>query len=358
MGLIITILIFGFIILIHEWGHFIVARKSGVFVEEFAIGMGTKLWSTEKNGTIYSIRLFPLGGYCKMKDEDTAGSDPDSFSNATMPKKFAIIFAGAFMNFVLALVIFIGITFFSAVATTTVREVTENSPAQEAGIQAGDIIYKVNGKRVRSFEDLSFKISGINSTNKSSEKIDIIVKRNGELLSFSLTPKYDESLQRNLIGISPVLKNGLFSKDVEGVEKNTFFGTIRDGYFNMIFTIKVTIIGVIELITGGIGLEQMMGPIGITPVIDSQYESAMKVSVGATILTMLNIMALLSANIGVFNLLPIPALDGGRIVFLVIEAIRGKPIPPEKEGMVHFVGFVLLMGFGIFIAFKDVISLI
>ncbi len=357
MGLIITILIFGFIILIHEWGHFIVARKSGVFVEEFAIGMGTKLWSKEKDGTLYSIRLFPLGGYCKMKDEDTAGNDPDSFSNATMPKKFAIIFAGAFMNFVLALAIFIGIAFFSGSATTTVREVTEGSPAQEAGIQSGDIIYKVNGKRVRSFEDLSFKISGLNNTDKSNEKVEITIKRDNELLTFLLTPKYDENLQRNLIGISPLLKNGLFAKDIEGIEKNTFFGTIRDGYFNMIFTIKVTIIGVIELFTGGIGIDQMMGPIGITPVIDSQYESAMQVSVGATILTMLNIMALLSANIGVFNLLPIPALDGGRIVFLAIEAIRGKPISPEKEGMVHFVGFVLLMGFGIFIAFKDLINI-
>lgn len=305
MGLIITILIFGFIILIHEWGHFIVARKSGVFVEEFAIGMGTKLWSKEKDGTLYSIRLFPLGGYCKMKDEDTAGSDPDSFSNAAMPKKFAIIFAGAFMNFILALAIFIGITFFSGSATTTVREVTEGSPAQEAGIQQGDIIYKVDGKTIRSFEDLTFKFARLMpETNRS---FDITVKRNGEKLNFKLTPKFDETTDRYLIGISPVLKNGLFAKDIEGIDKNTFFGTIRDGYFNMIFTIKVTIIGVVELFTGQIGLDQMMGPIGITPVIDSQYESAMQVSVGATILTMLNIMALLSANIGVFNLLPIPA---------------------------------------------------
>lgn len=355
MSLIITILIFGFIILIHEWGHFIVARKSGVFVEEFAIGMGTKLWSKEKNGTLYSIRLFPLGGYCKMKDEDTAGDDPDSFSNATMPKKFAIIFAGAFMNFVLALAIFIGIAFFSGSATTTVREVSDNSPAKEAGIQPGDIIYELDGKRIRSFEDLTFKFSRLTpDTNKS---FDITIKRNGEKLSFNLIPQFDETTNRYLIGISPVLKNGLFAKDIDGIEKNTFFGTIRDGYFNMIFTIKVTIIGVVELFTGQIGLDQMMGPIGITPVIDSQYESAMQVSVGATILTMLNIMALLSANIGVFNLLPIPALDGGRIVFLFIELLRGKPISPEREGVVHFVGFVLLMGFGIFIAFKDIINI-
>ncbi len=355
MGLIITILIFGFIILIHEWGHFIVARKSGVFVEEFAIGMGLKLWGKEKNGTLYSIRLFPLGGYCKMKDEDTSSNDPDSFSNATMPKKFAIIFAGAFMNFILALAIFIGIAFFSGSATTTVREVSEGSPAQQSGIQKGDIIYKVDGKTIRSFEDLTFKFARL--TPDTNRTFDITVKRNGEKLNFNLKPYFDENTGRYLIGIAPLLKNGILAKNIDGIEKNTFFGTIRDGYLNMIFTIKVTIIGVVELFTGQIGFEQMMGPIGITPVIDSQYENAMKVSIGATILTMLNIMALLSANIGVFNLLPIPALDGGRIVFLAIEAIRGKPISPEREGMVHFIGFVLLMGFGIFIAFKDLISI-
>ncbi|WP_250278626.1 M50 family metallopeptidase [[Clostridium] colinum] len=355
MSLIITILIFGFIILVHEWGHFIVARKSGVFVEEFAIGMGTKLWSKEKDGTLYSVRLFPLGGYCKMKDEDSASDDPDSFSNATMPKKFAIIFAGAFMNFVLAFAIFIGITFFSGTATTTVREVTEGSPAQEAGIQPKDVIYKLDGKKIRNFEDLTFQISRLKEEQNKS--LELIVKRDGQKIKFNIKPEFDKNNNRYLIGISPVLKNGLLAKDIEGIEKNTFFGTIRDGYNNMIFTIKVTIIGVFDLFSGQIALKELTGPIGITPVIDKHYETAMKVSVSATILTMLNIMALLSANIGVFNLLPIPALDGGRIVFLTIEAIRGKPISPEKEGMVHFIGFVILMGFGILIAFKDVINL-
>lgn len=353
MSLIITILIFGFIILIHEWGHYIVARKCGVFVEEFAIGMGTKLWSKEKDGTLYSIRLFPLGGYCKMKDEDSQSDDADSFSNATIGKKFAIIFAGAFMNFVLALAIFIGIAFFSGTATTTIKQVTEGFPAQEAGIQAGDVVYKINGKRVRSFEDLSFKISRI----KEGENINITVLRDGEKMTYKLSPTYDDSSKRALIGITPTLENGLFAKDIEGIPKNTFFGTIRDGFWNMIFTIKVTIIGLVDLVTGHMSIKDMTGPIGITPVIDAQYDTAMQVSVGATILTMLNIMALLSANIGVFNLLPIPALDGGRILFLFLELLRGKPISPEKEGMVHFVGFVLLMGLGVLVAFKDIINL-
>lgn len=354
MSIIITILIFGFIIMIHEWGHFIVARKSGVFVEEFAIGMGKKLWSTTKNGTMYSVRLFPLGGYCKMKDEDASSTDADSFSNATMPKKFAIIFAGAFMNFVLALVIFVGIAFFSSTATTTVQKVTDGLPAKEVGIQSGDIIYKIDGKRVKSFNDISFKMSRV----KGDENIDIVVKRDGKKLQFTLKPKYNENGNAYLIGISPEIKAGMLQKQNGEFPKSTFFETIYNGFKNMIFTVKVTIIGAIELFTGQIDINQMMGPIGLTPVIDSQYESAMKVGVFTMLLTMLNIMALLSANIGVLNLLPIPALDGGRIVFLLIELIRGKPISPEKEGIVHIIGFVLLIGFGLFIAFKDIINIL
>lgn len=353
MSLIITLLIFEFIILVHEWGHFIVAKKSGVFVEEFAIGMGFKLFGKEKNGTLYTLRLFPLGGYCKMKDEDVSGDDPDSFSNATIFKKLAIVFAGAFMNFVLALSIFAGIALFSGNATTEIAKVSDNFPAKEAGLQQGDIIYKINGSRVHSFQDISFRISRI----KKGEAIDLVVIRDNQKLNFKLYPKFDENSNKALIGINPTLKNGAFAKDIKGIEKSSFIQNISDGFWNMIFTVKVTIIGLFDLITGQMSIKDMTGPIGLAPVIDKEYDTAMQVSIGATILTMLNIMALLSANIGVFNLLPIPALDGGRILFLLVELVRGKPIPPEKEGNIHFIGFVLIMALGIFIAFKDIFSL-
>lgn len=356
MSLIITILIFGFIILIHEWGHFIVARKSGVFVEEFAIGMGKKLWSITKNGTMYSIRLFPLGGYCKMKDEDTTSNDKDSFSNASMPKKFAIIFAGAFMNFVLALVIFIGVSFFTLDTTTTIKNVTDNYPAKLAGIMKGDKIVAVDDDKIRIFEDLSFKFMRAKPDDKKG--FDITVNRNGELITFKgVVPKLNESVGRELIGIEPNFKAGIFSKEKD-IPKSSIFDSVKNGYWQMIFNIKATIIGFTDLITGKVDLNQLMGPIGLAPVIDNQYDVAMEQGVFVTILTMLNMMALLSANIGVLNLLPIPALDGGRIVFLTIEAIRGKPISPEKEGIVHMIGFVILMGLGILVAFKDIFNII
>lgn len=353
MSILITFLILGFIIVIHEWGHFIVAKKSGVFVEEFAIGMGPMLFGKEKDGTLYSIRLLPLGGYCKMKDEDGDGAnDPDSFNNATMFKKFLIVFAGAFMNFVLAISVFFIINLFAVTETTTIRETVEDYPADEVGIIAGDIIYSVNGSRTRSFQDVSYAISSANT-----EILEIMVKRGNEKFIFKFAPKLDEDSGRYLVGIYPELKTGLLSEKQTGIEQNTFFGTIYESFWDTVFSIKVTLSSLLELVTGKLGVDQLTGPIGLTPVIDEQYSNAMAISFTSMLLTMLNIMGLLSANIGVFNLLPLPALDGGRIVFMLVEVITKKPISPEKEGRIHFVGFVILMVFGLFIAFKDVVNI-
>lgn len=353
LSVLITFLILGFIIVIHEWGHFIVAKKSGVFVEEFAVGMGPMLWGKEKDGTLYSIRLFPLGGYCKMKDEDGDGAnDPDSFNNATMFKKFLIVFAGAFMNFVLAISIFFIINLFAITETTTISNTIEGYPAFEAGITAGDVIYSVDGSRTRSFQDVSYIVTGFTGDN-----LEVVVNRDGQKLLFNLTPMFNEASGRTLIGIYPEFKSGLLSESQEGLEKNTLFETIRDSFWDMVFSIRVTLLSLVELVTGKLGMEQLTGPIGLAPVVNEQYENAMAVSFWSMLLTMLNIMGLLSANIGVFNLLPIPALDGGRIVFMLVEVITKKPISPEKEGKVHFIGFMLLMAFGIFVAFKDVMNI-
>ncbi|MDE6181903.1 MAG: RIP metalloprotease RseP [Eubacteriales bacterium] len=346
MSYLIMLIMFCAIIVIHEYGHFIAAKKSGVFVEEFAIGMGPKLWGKEKEGTLYSIRLFPIGGYCKMKDEDSKSTDIDSFGNATKLKKFIILFAGAFMNFLLAIAIFVGISFFSATATTEIASVEENLPASNAGIMEGDVIYKINGKRVRLFDDITFSL-----IRNEDKPINVTVKRDGEKLDFTIQPKLQDG--RYVIGITSKLETAFIGEKVEGYDKAGFFDSIYNGFWNMIFTMKATIVGVFDLFTAQVELEELTGPIGLAPVINNTYEEASKVGVMSIILTMLNLTALLSANIGVMNLLPLPALDGGRIVFLLIEAIRGKPIPEEKEGMVHFVGFVALMVFGVFIAFKD-----
>lgn len=346
MAFLIMLIIFCAIIVIHEYGHFIAAKKCGVFVEEFAVGMGPKLWGKEKGGTLYSVRLFPIGGYCKMKDEDSKSTDIDSFGNATKLRKFIILFAGAFMNFLLAIVIFVGISFFSGSATTEIASVDENLPASSAGIMQGDVIYKINGKRVRIFDDVTFSL-----LRNEGKPINLTIKRDGKKLDFTVEPKLQDN--RYVIGITSKMETAFIGEKVEGYDKSSFFGSIYNGFWNMIFTMKASIIGVFELFTGQVELNEVTGPVGLAPVINNTYEEASKFGIVSIILTMLNLTALLSANIGVMNLLPLPALDGGRIVFLLIEAIRGKPVPEEKEGMVHFIGFVALTVFGVFIAFKD-----
>lgn len=346
MAILIMLIMICAIVVIHEYGHFIAAKKCGVFVEEFAIGMGPKLWGRKKEGTLYTVRLFPIGGYCKMKDEDSTSTDIDSFGNATKIKKFIILFAGAFMNFLLALAIFFGISFFSVVATTEIATVAENSPASNAGIMQGDVIYKIDGKRTRIFDDISLAL-----TRNEKDTIDITVKRDGKKIDFQVKPEVKDG--RSIIGIASKTKSAFIGSREEGYEKASFFDTIYNGFWNMMFTMKVNILGVFELFSGQAELKDIRGPIGLVPDINETYEQAAQIGIASIILTMLNLTAFLSANIGLINLLPLPALDGGRILFLLIEAIRRKPIPEEKEGMVHFVGFVVLMAFGVFIAFKD-----
>lgn len=348
MSIIITVLIFGLIILIHEYGHFIVAKKSGVFIEEFAIGMGPKLLSKEKNGTLYSIRVLPLGGFCKMKGEDEEDTSPDSFNNISVFKKILIVFAGPLMNFLLALIIFAGFNLTSGIITTTVKEVIEDYPAQQVGIQSGDTIYKINGKRVHSYDDISFYLSEANVENT-----EVQVKRNKEILTFNLNLQLDEASGRYITGITMYSKAPFFSSESSSL-KAGFFESIKESFWNMIFAIKVTIKGVLDLVTFNISIDNLTGPIGLTPVIGETYQVALANSFSTMVKTMLNLTALLSANIGVMNLLPIPALDGGRLIFLFIEAIRGKAVPQKYESFIHFIGFAVLMAFGLFIAFKDI----
>ncbi len=350
MVIIIFILIFGIIIAVHELGHFIAAKSCGVFVEEFAIGMGYSIFSLKKKDTLYSIRILPFGGYCKMKNEDEKSDDEDSFSNATKLKKFIILFAGAFMNFLLAVFIFFIISLFSYISTTNIESVAENSPAYEAGLQAGDKIYKINDKRVRIFEDISYLIQ-----LEGDSTIKMTVERDNELLDFYVTPSLQDGSY--IIGIYSNAKAPFISKGYEGLEKSTFFEAIYNGYWKTVFTVKSIFEGLIDLVSFNVELKDITGPIGLAPIIGETYAEAITYGIKSVILTMLNLTAILSFNIGIINLLPIPALDGGRILFLFIELIRRKPIPPEKEGVIHFVSFVILIAFGILIAFKDLFAI-
>ena len=337
LTVILTLLIFGVLITTHEFGHFIVARKCGVIVEEFSIGMGPLLFERKgDDGTVYSLRLLPVGGYCKMygedEDEDEAGEG--SLNWVSPGKRILILAAGAMMNLLSAIVILMIVyAIVGTEPTCTIGNVIENSPAYSAGFQKGDTIVSIGSQKIDEWDQIDSAIE-----NTKGKATAITVKRqDGSTRDITVAPAYDKSQNDYYIGINPV-----YSKSLTGTVKAAF---------KAFFTYTtLTFKAFISLIRGTIGINEMSGPIGVAGVVRDA------ITMGPAIV--LNIAALLAINIGVFNLLPIPALDGSRIFFCLIEIMKGSPIDREKEGMVHFVGFMLLMGLTIFIAVQDIIKII
>ena len=359
MSVIITLIIFTVIVVIHEGGHFAAAKACRVYIEEFAVGMGPKLFGIKKGETLYSVRLLPIGGFCRMADENPQNSDKIGFNDANVFQRIFIAVAGPFMNFVLALVVLTFMSMSTGVSTNIINKVNEGSAAAEAGIQEGDMIVDINGTSINIRSDIDFYMS-----ENPEADLHLTVKRNGELLKYNLEPRFDKESGRRLMGITtlykaPCLDLGIYDIDeISSMPKASFFECVRDGFYNMCFLVKVTVIGVVRMLTFNVSVNEISGPIGVTTVVGDVYEETVKDGAIFTVLTMLNLGALLSANLGVINLVPIPALDGGRIFVYLIEIVRRKKLPPEKEGLINLVGFALVMGFGIFIAVSDVLKLI
>ncbi len=353
MSIIFGILIFGFIVFIHELGHFLFAKKNGILVEEFAIGMGKILFSVQKGETRYSIRLFPIGGYCAMLGEDDDNYEERSFNSKGVFARMSVILAGAFFNAILALVIFTGFGLFNGYKTLDIEAVVEGSFAEESGILPGDKIVEVNGNHISNYNEIYFE-----TQFSDKGKINLVYERDGQKHEVSGTMTVNPSSNSYFVGIQTKYYNGVFAEDIEGLEKGTFLGGIKAGYKDTMFVVESVFLSIKLMINNTIGVNELSGPIGIVGAIDESYEQSMEVGgFSYAILNMLNLMAMLSANLAVFNLLPLPALDGGRFVFLLYEVIMGKKVPPEKEGRVHFIGFVLLLSLGVFVAFNDVIKL-
>ncbi len=353
MSIIISILVFGFIVFIHELGHFVFAKRSGILVEEFAIGMGPVLFSKKRGDTKYSIRLLPLGGFCAMLGEDKDDFDPRSFNSKSVKSRIMVIVAGALFNAILALVIFCTLNLFTYFSTLEVTQVVENSYAENVGILPGDKIKEVNGNKIIDFNEILL----LTEFSKDGQ-MDLTVERNGEKLQFSDTMTINPVTNKYNIGIRTKAMVGTFAKDVEGVEKASFLRSIKEGFVDTYFVGESTFLGLKLMLNKSIGADQVAGPIGIVSGIDESYKTSMEAG-GSKLafLSILSFMALISANLAIFNLLPIPALDGGRLVFLIYELITKKKVPPEKEGMVHFTGFVVLMVLAVLVSFNDVKNL-
>lgn len=327
-----AIFVFLMVILFHEFGHFAIAKAAGIKVNEFSIGMGPKLFQTSRGETKYTIRLLPVGGYCSMEGEDEKSDDPRSFNNASPLARIAVVAAGAIMNFVLAVIVLTIVSYSTGVATTTVSETIENSPAANAGIKSGDIILSINNKEINNWDSVIDEVSASNP----EEDMKIKISRNGEVIEFTLKPVMSEEENRVIIGIIPKTEKSISSAVIGGFQKTGYMLNILLGFIKMIFS-------------GGVSTKDLSGPVGVIYTIG---EAAKYGFVNVLYLT-----GFISVNLGVFNLLPIPALDGSRIVFILIEILRGKPIDPEKEGYVHFIGLVLLMLLMIVVTYTDIVRL-
>lgn len=325
---IVAIIVFGILVFIHELGHFTVAKLVGIKVHEFALGMGPKLIYTTKGDTLYSIRLLPLGGYVKMEGEDEKSEDERSFNKKPVLARIAVIFAGPFMNFILAIVLFLTFFYFVGSPTTIISKVQDQSPAQVAGIEAGDSIYAINGQKIHTWEEVTERIS-----KSEGSPMEITIIRDGEHLEKTVIPMQDETSNRILIGITTTMKKSLSSAGE-----------------NALFAIKSIVRGILEFLRNLVGRKvntgEVMGPVGIINLVGEVSKTGL--------LDIVSLTAVLSVNLGLMNLLPIPALDGSRILFLIIEMLRGKPVDQDKEGMIHLIGFGILMTFMVFITFQDI----
>ena len=334
---VIAVLLFLVLIFIHEFGHFIAAKLLGVRVNEFALGMGPKLIKWGKGETKYSINALPIGGYCAMEGEDTTSGDERAFCNKKPWRRFLIVVMGAVFNLILGLML-VGITLIpqQRFATTTIDSFHESAVSSQYGLEAGDKIIGVDGRKIFTTYDLSYSF-----TNVRDGKIDILVLRNDQKkLLKNVEFKNEEIEGMNYLAVD-------FS--VYG-EKKTVGSFIKQTFKTAVSYCAVIWRSLIDLISGKYGISAVSGPVGTAVVIGNAAKQ--------NLANLLPIMALITINLGVFNLLPVPALDGGRLVFILFEMLTKKPVPQKYESLVHTIGFVVLIGFMLLITAKDIWSLI
>lgn len=331
---------FGVLIFIHEGGHFLAARLCKITVKEFSIGMGPKIFTktSKKSGTKYSLRALPIGGFVSMDGEDEESSDPNAFCNKSVPKRLLVVIAGAFMNLLLGFIIMFIIVFSQkTLASTQISKFDEGAFSKDK-LEIGDVVYKVDGTRVHTGQEVVYEIM-----NKGDKPIDIVVIRDGEKITVE-----DVSFINSVDEASKVVFGEC--DFYVAPEKQTFGNYIKHAYFRSVSAVKMVYDSLFNLLSGKYGIDAVSGPIGVTEAVGTAAKSGLP--------TFLFFLSYISINLGVFNLIPFPALDGGRAVFLLVEGITRKPINKKMESYVNFVGLVLLLSLMAFVSFKDILKLI
>ena len=343
MGIILAILLFSAIVIFHELGHFLLAKKNKIRVDEFSLGLGPTIFGKQFGETKFSLKLLPFGGACMMGEDDVDDMSEGSFNSKSVWARMSVIVAGPVFNLILAWILCMIIIGWTGYRAPVVSSVTDGYSAQEEGIEPGDVIKKIGGKSVYIWNDISL----YNMMHAGTKSVEVKYERDGKDYTVVLEPKQNEGDAFPLLGITggEMVRPGVI-------------GTVRYGAYTVKYWITYTVDSLKMLISGKVGVKDLSGPVGIVSAVDNVYQEAAPAGMAVVILNLLNIGVLLTANLGVMNLLPLPALDGGRLVFLIIEAVRGKRVPPEKEGMVHFAGFVLLMALMVVIMFNDILKLV
>ena len=433
MSILLAVIIFGLLVFIHEFGHFIIAKKNGVRVIEFSIGMGPTLFSFGKGETKYSLKLLPFGGACQMLskefpgEEETVNDIEKSFESKSVWSRMAIIFAGPFFNFVLAFVLAIIVLGFMGYDPAVITAVSSGSPAEEAGLKVGDVITEYDGTNIDVGREIYLEqyIDGVDG-----DDIEIEYERNGKEYTTKLKPRYiekymlgvvytpgegkavmsevtadgpldkagfkagdviveldgvaiksgdefgdyvtnnpfsektvhivamrgDEKIEADITPVIGIQGYDLgFSYNIGNTKKCTALNIFKYGYVEVRYQVRMVFKSLGMLFTGELGINDFSGPVGIVDAIDTVYEGSKEEGTKFVFANMITFTILLSANLGVMNLLPIPGLDGGRLMFLIIEAIKGKPV--KHEAYINMAGMLLLMLFAMYILFKDIINL-
>lgn len=342
--IVIFLLIFFVIVMGHEFGHFLLAKVNGIRVNEFAIGMGPQIAHFQKGETDYVLRLLPIGGACIFEGEDGLDSGngqtaEGNFQNASVWARISTVVAGPLFNFLLAFIFAVIVAGYAGADLPVLGGVLEGSAAEAAGMQAGDQITSFNGK-IRLAREIQLEMA----LNRDNDPIEVEYIRDGQTYQTVLTPQYDEAEGRYLVGFS----NYAYYVEADG------FNLFRYGWYQLRFCIKNSVMSVKALVQGKLSKDDVAGPVGMAQMVNEVKEETAPGGPLLVFMNMVNIAMLLSVSLGVMNLLPLPALDGGRLVFLLVEVIRGKPIPPDKEGIIHFAGFVVLMVLMVFVMFNDI----
>ena len=339
LQIILAILAFGMLVIVHEFGHFITAKRGGVQVNEFWIGMGPTLLKKERNGTLYCLKLLPFGGACVMEGEDGESDSAHSFGKASLPRRMLIVAAGALMNFLIGFLIVLAVTRPNGPnGGYIVSTLADVDPASTAAgeLQAGDEILSVDGYRILVRTDFEMALS------RGADTIyEVTVRRDGEKLTLPavrLEAAVEGEDGRKMIGLT-------FAEQPDSIGMHLSMAARTSVNYARLVWVSLGM-----LVSGQVGVDQLSGPVGVA--------SVMATTASYSLAAFLQLVAFISINLGVMNLLPLPALDGGRLVFLIIEGIRRKPVPPQYEGYIHAAGLMLLLALMVYVTGQDIVRIV